>query len=297
MVTLLVAISLLLASVVVFVLLVDKLALLQISRALAYVGDQGRAVIERDYAPLEAAAGEPLAGAELPDASLLVAHRGGPAVVQAMDLRGLVALASRDQAAIEVVAAVGDTVIDGMPLLRVHGGRRSIAEPELRRRLKLGGERTFQQDPKYALRLLVDIAIRALSPAVNDPTTAVQALDQVEDLLLRLSRCRLSAGRVTDASGALRLVFPQPSWEDLLRLAFDEIRFHGASSIQVMRRMRALLSDLMAQVPDERRAALVSYLERVDAGIRSTFPEGEDRKDAFDRDRQGLGISHVQRHA
>jgi uncharacterized membrane protein len=298
LVTLLVATLLLLASVVFFVLLVDKLALLQISRVLAYVGDQGRAVIERDYAPLDAAdAGEPHGRTELPAVSLLVAHRGGPAVVQAMDVKGLVGLASREQATIELVAAVGDTVIDGMPLLRVHGGRRSIAEPELRRRLKLGEERTFEQDPKYALRLLVDVAIRALSPAVNDPTTAVQALDQVEDLLLRLSRRRLAAGRVNDASGGLRLVFPQPSWEDLLRLAFDEIRFHGASSIQVMRRMRALLSDLMVQVPDERRGALVSYLERVDAGIRSSFPEGDDRRDAFDSDRQGLGLSRERRPA
>ena len=60
------------------------------------------------------------------------------------------------------------------------------------------GERTFEQDPKYALRLLVDIAIRALSPAINDPTTAVQALDQIQDLLLRLGRRRLEIGAVRE---------------------------------------------------------------------------------------------------
>jgi uncharacterized membrane protein len=191
--------------------------------------------------------------------------------------------------------AVGDTLVDGMPLLRVHGGRRPMPEPQLRRLVRLGAERTFEQDPKYALRLLVDIAIRALSPAINDPTTAVQALDQVEDLLLRLGRCDLAGGRVRDEHGQLRLVFQVPSWEDFLTLAFDEIRYCGASSIQVMRRMRALLQDLMENVPAERRAALQRYLERVDNGIRRAFEDVDDLKDALEQDRQGLGLSRERR--
>ena len=123
----------------------------------------------------------------------------------------------------------------------------------------------------------------------------MQALDQLEDLLLRLGRRNLAAGRARDAQGRLRLVFPVPSWEDFLVLAFDEIRYYGASSIQVMRRMRALLLDLMASVPPERLPELERYLERVDNGIRSTFEDGADRKDALERDRQGLGLSRPQR--
>jgi uncharacterized membrane protein len=212
-------------------------------------------------------------------------------VIQAVDMRRLVALAARERAIFAMACAVGDTVADGMPLLRVHGGERPLAERRLRRLVKLGAERTFEQDPKYAIRLLVDIAIKALSPAINDPTTGVQALDQIEDLLLRLGRCSLSAGKARDARGSLRLVLPVPSWEDFLMLALDEIRFYGASSIQVMRRMRALLQDLMGQVPPERRPALERYLERVDKGIRRTFEDAEDRKDALEQDRQGLGLS------
>jgi uncharacterized membrane protein len=83
---------------------------------------------------------------------------------------------------IEVVSSVGDTVVEGTLLLRVHGGRVTISELDLRKAVEMGTERTFEQDPKYAIRLLVDIAIKALSPAINDPTTAVQALDQIEDL-------------------------------------------------------------------------------------------------------------------
>jgi uncharacterized membrane protein len=294
-----VAIVLLLVSVVFFVLLVERLAMLQISRVLAYAGDQGREVIERDYRPL--GEGGPDAGSaagdELPTERQVVLHRGGPAVIQALDVEGLVALGEREGAVVAMAWAVGDTLVDGMPLLRVHGGGRPVPEDRLRRLVRLGSERTFEQDPKYALRILVDIAIKALSPAINDPTTAVQALDQVEDLLLRLGRVNLGGGGARDGRGTLRLVFPVPKWEDFLVLAFDEIRYCGANSIQVMRRMRALLQDLMAHVPPERRVALQRYLARVDNGIRRTFDDGDDRKDALEVDRQGLGLSRERREA
>jgi len=293
------AIALLLVSVVFFVLLVERLTMLQVARVLAYAGDQGRAVIERDYRPLGEGGPEQVGAAadELPAERQVVLHRGGPAVIQAIDVKRLAALAEREGAVVAMAWAVGDTMIDGMPLLRLHGGGRPVAERRLRRLVRLGSERTFEQDPKYAIRILVDIAIKALSPAINDPTTAVQALDQVEDLLLRLARVDLSAGRVRDGRGSLRLVFPVPKWEDFLVLAFDEIRYCGASSIQVMRRMRALLQDLSEQVPPERRAALRSYLERVDNGIRRTFEDGDDRRDALEEDRQGLGLSRERREA
>jgi uncharacterized membrane protein len=212
-------------------------------------------------------------------------------VIQAIDVPGLLALAAREKASFAMEWAVGDTVVEGVPLLRVLGGGRPVPEAKLRRLVRLGEERTFEQDPKYAIRLLVDIAIKALSPAINDPTTAVQALDQIEDLLLRLGGRSLSAGRAHDASGALRLTFPVPSWEDFLVLAFDEIRYCGANSIQVMRRMRALLQDVAEHVPPERRPALERYLVRVDTGIRRAFEDGDDRKDALEEDRQGLGLS------
>ena len=154
----------------------------------------------------------------------------------------------------------------------------------------MGEERTFDQDPKYAIRLLVDIAIRALSPAINDPTTGVQALDQIGDLLFRLGRRRLEAGAFRDRDGHVRLVMPLPTWEDFLMLAFDEIRTYGADSVQVMRRMRALISDLIAVVPDERRPALVRWQGRLQTTIESHFANPEDRADALAEDRQGLGV-------
>ena len=160
--------------------------------------------------------------------------------------------------------------------------------------MELGPERTFEQDPKYAIRILVDVAIKALSPAINDPTTAVQALDQIEDLLLRLGRCDLDVGRMRDAAGHLRLDMPVPSWDDLVGLALDEIRFCGATSVQVMRRIRALLQDLRAQVLPDRLAALEYFLLRVDKGIRRDFADADDQRDALEIDRQGLGMARGQ---
>ena len=201
-------------------------------------------------------------------------------------------ITSEASCVIDMPAAVGDTVFESTAILRVLGGTGPLAEEALRGTIELGTERTFEQDPKYAIRLLVDIAIKALSPAINDPTTAVQALDQIQDLLLRLGRRRLEIGAYHDVGGKLRLLIPYPSWEDFLRVAFDEIRFYGASSIQVMRRMTSLINELLDILPEERRAPLHYWQERLQATIERTFSDQQDKMDASAADRQGLGTSH-----
>ncbi len=136
----------------------------------------------------------------------------------------------------------------------------------------------------------MDIAIKSLSPAINDPTTAVQALDQIEDLLLRLGQRHLEIGNYRDSDGKLRLVIPFPTWDDLVRLAFDEICFYGATSVQVMRRMNALVADLTQAVPEERRATLKYWRGRLQTTIARSFADGEERLDASKEDRQGFGV-------
>ena len=156
----------------------------------------------------------------------------------------------------------------------------------------LGIDRTFEQDPKYAIRLLVDIAIKALSPAINDPTTAVQALDQIEDLLLRLGRHDMDSGYASDAKGMPRLVFPMPTWEDYLALAFDEIRQYGTGSVQVMRRLRAALIALSESLTDADRAGVVrNYLKHLDLAIAHSPLDAQDQTVARETDRQGLGLT------
>ena len=83
---------------------------------------------------------------------------------------------------------------------------------------------------------------------------------------------------------------PFPSWDDLLRLAFDEISFYGANSVQVMRRMNALISDLTLAVPEERRPALKYWDMRLKTIINRSFADREERTEALKEDRQGLGV-------
>ena len=281
---------LLIASVAIFIALIEKISLLQIHRMLAFTGAHGRRVIEATYPPIEApasTAGEDVLRRVAWTQTLL--HVGAPLCVQALDEAKLIQLASAADAILEVQASVGDTLVLGTAMLRVHGGR-TIDEPSLREAFILGSERTFEQDPKYAIRLIVDIAIKALSPAVNDPTTAVQALDQLEDLLLRLGRRRLEVGARRDGQGVVRLIVPYPAWDDFLALAFDEIRYYGRDSVQVMRRMKALAADLIAALPPERHAPLRHHQERLDATIAKAFGDAAERLDASVEDRQGFGV-------
>src|SRR5208283_4878665 len=193
---------------------------------------------------------------------------------------------------IVMTCAVGDTLIEGTALLHVHGSGAPLPEDALRRAVHLERERTFEQDPKYPIRLLVDIAIKALSPAINDPTTAVQTIDQLEDLLRRLGASELDTGRAADGDGTIRLVLPTPTWEDYLTLAFDEIRQFGSSSVQVMRRMRSALVGLKDSLPSEERVNAVRlYIEHLDHVIEASPFDAEDRRMALQEDRQGIGLS------
>jgi uncharacterized membrane protein len=283
-------IALLLASVGMFIALVQRITALQINNMLAFTGNHGRGVIEKMYPPIES----PIALAEPEEfqkvsVTQTLLHSGGPRAIQAINAPALFQMACISGGILEIVSSVGETVVEGTPLVRVHGGRVKINELDLRKTVEMGAERTFEQDPKYAIRLIVDIAIKALSPAINDPTTAVQALDQIEDLLLRLGRRRLEIGAMRDSKGALKVVIPGPTWEDFIILAFDEIRICGSRSVQVMRRMKALASDLIAALPPERHAPLHYYRERLNATIVRSFEDVLEQQEASIEDRQGLG--------
>jgi uncharacterized membrane protein len=283
--------SLLVVSIIMFISLIQRVSMLQVTRMLIFTGDHGREIIENLYPPFETPASpSPAEISHAPRRQTLL-HHGHPQIIQAVDLPALVHIASRAGCVIELTAAVGDTVLDSTPILRVLGGEGPLPEAHLRSAIGLGMERTFEQDPKYAIRLLVDIGIKALSPAINDPTTAVQALDQIEDLLIRLGRRRLEIGAFRDPDGKLRVLMAFPSWEDFLRLAFDEIRFYGATSVQVMRRMMALISEMVSVLPEERHHALRHWHQRLQSTIERSFGDPEEKLDASEEDRQGLGSS------
>jgi len=288
---------LLIVSIAMFIALIQRVGMLQVNQMLIFTGDQGREIIETIYPPIDARpstrSSETL---ELPCSQTLF-HHGKPRILQAIDISALLEIASTGHCVLEMAAEVGDAVFDSTPIIRVFGASGPLAEEALRDAIQLGSERTFEQDPKYAIRLLVDIAIKALSPAVNDPTTAVQALDQIEDLLIRLGRRRLEIGAYRDRAGELRLLVAFPRWDDFLRLSFDEIRVYGATSVQVTRRMSALLGELLSVLPEERRPAIRYWQERLRTTVERTLRDKQDVLDACDQDRQGLGSSRRITHS
>jgi uncharacterized membrane protein len=287
---------LVIVSMLLFAQMVERLNDLQISHILQAIGDSGRGVIKAMFVPLKprhGLASEEAMPAATPDARVqMLTYSGPPRTIATLDIGRLVAQAQQAGGVIVMSCAVGDTVVEGETLLEVHGSRTPLSERDLRSAIHLAKERTFEQDPKYPIRLLVDIAIKALSPAVNDPTTAVQTIDQIEDLLRRLGRSELDVGRIRDGDGTLRLVVTVPTWEDYLALSFDEIRQFGATSVQVMRRMRSALMSIADYLTDESRGSAVRrYLDHLDNTIERSSFDQKDRTLARQEDRQGIGLS------
>jgi len=282
----------LLGSMALFLGLIQRLSLLQVSNILNEIGNRARQVIDEVYPhPYENEDGpSPHRDEDLPEASQTIHYHGGPAILQTIHFEALLRLAVRLKAVIEVEYAIGDTVADNAALLTVYGGKRNIKKHEVRRLVHFGGQRSIENDPKYALRLIVDVAVRALSAGINDPTTAVQALDQLDDLLRLLGKRRLGSDDILDKAGSLRVTYPAPDWEDFLSLSIDEVRYYGANSLQVTRRLRALLEDLLEDLPESRRHAVQAHLEHVDQSIMQHF-DAIDRRQAKLADRQGIGVS------
>jgi uncharacterized membrane protein len=176
-------------------------------------------------------------------------------------------------------------VEDGAPLLAVYGnaGDPETAERRLSRLVALGNERTIDQDPAFGIRIMVDIANMALSPAVNDPTTAVQVIDHLGETLRSIGTADVSQRAPTTVS------VPTRRWEDFVVLAVTEIREYGAVSVQVNRRLRAMLETVRDAVPAERRPAIDEELARLEASVRLSFAGSVDLDRALESDQQGLG--------
>jgi uncharacterized membrane protein len=212
-------------------------------------------------------------------------------VLEAFSAKRLVDLAAAHDCVIELVPEVGDFIATGEPLLRIYGGRAAEIANAARNLVATGIERTLRQDPGFALRILVDIAIKALSPAINDPTTAVTAIDQIHRLLRIMGLRHLDTGLINDSSGALRLVYRSPKWNQFVSLSMTEVRQFGATSVQVTRRLRAMLDSLMRSLPPPRHAALVEQRELLDATIARTYADAREQALAAAGDLQGIGGS------
>ncbi len=213
--------------------------------------------------------------------------------VLAINVRGLVDVSTKYDCVVGLRCSVGDFVQEASPVMNVYATDRSPDAGNLVGMIALGTERSIEDDPAFALRIMVDIAIRALSPAVNDPTTGVQMINYIEALMRGLAPFLDANDHIvlTDEADNVRVVVPARTFEDYLKLAVTEIREYGGASMQICRRLTAMLEPLLDIVSASSRPPVEAELSRLDHGISARFTV-EDQALARRGDRQGIGGPH-----
>jgi uncharacterized membrane protein len=288
-----VALVLSIASIAAFLYLIDYAARLLRPVSIVWrLGEAGLAVIDQVYP--SAIKGGHVPSPPTPQmgpGDREIIHRDKSGIILAVDLATLTSEAERTGGVVEFVYRVGDFLATGEPLFRLHGGAVSADERRLRAAVATGPERTIEQDATFAFRVIVDIAIKALSHAINDPTTAVLAIDQLHRLLRAVGRRHLHDDVIRGADGNLRVVFRTPNWDEFVQLSCREIRLYGASNFQIARRLRAMLEGLLRVLPEARRPALHEELELLDGALQRLDLQPLDLVLARTPDLQGLGAS------
>jgi uncharacterized membrane protein len=281
---------LMLASIVVLILYVHHAGQgLRVAGLIDLVGDRSREFIVREHGDLPVVTGGP---------EEMVAAQPGNLI--RIDRPALVAAARRADCVLELVPVIGDFVVGGAPLFRVHPDPRStvsgdggpagrLRATDVTRHVLLAGERVHTEDLAYGFRKLVDIAVRSIAQPFNDPTTAVQALHRLHDLLRQIARRPLPCGEHRDEDGVVRLLERTVSWAGYVRLAFDEIRLAGASEPQVTRKMCAALADLKRVASADRQEPLDRQLRLLTAAVRRAHDDEEDVLAALTPDTEGIG--------
>ena len=276
-----------------FLFLIDYASrLLRPISILTHVANNGLAVIEAVYPlPSAGAAVETHRArlAQIPER--VIAHRGTSGIVLAADTERAKREAARAGGVVEFAPQVGDFVAVHEPLFYLYGGAESANDDLLRGCVVFGSERTMEQDPTFSFRIAVDIALKALSPAINDPTTAVLAIDQLHRMLRSVGTRHLRTDEIVDTAGQLRVILRTPNWEDFVHLALSEIRMCGAANLQIARRLRATIENLEQTLPAHRHAVLRAQLDLLDRDVERLYANPEDIALARIADPQGLGGS------
>ena len=297
-----VALVLVLASCIVFIAFVNNtVSLMRITYSIRRVAAETRHAFrqmfppESAYVSVEVPALDERVYSTLfrkPDWSLAAA-RADHGVILGADVGLLTCIAREHDCVLRARVQVGDYVGLGEPIIDTYArpGLDSTrpTDAELLRAYDIGPERTVYQDPLYGIRELVDVAAQALSPAVNAPTTAVQVIDRLQDILRQVASAPDQTGLYADEDGVVRLIGEIRTWDEVVDLALTEIREFGASSPQVTRRLSALIETLLQVVPERRRAALERHSELLRLAVGRAVSDGKPAEFALQPDRKGLG--------
>ena len=279
----LVAYLLVIVSVVVLVVYVHHIGRsLRVSALIELVGSDTRELLDAVYPER--------VRAETEERDVVPAPFSG--VITYISHDRLVAAAAAANCALVLVPALGAFVPAGAPLFRIEGDGNRLDLDQVTCSVLIGLERTLDQDVAYGIRMLVDMAERALADSpFLDPTTAVQAIDRLHDCLRQLAVRSFPDGRHRDAEGRVRLTVPAMTWDAYVHLAFDEIRLAGAQSPQVSRRLTEALIDLETVAPAERLPALQRQRALLMTSVDEAALDERDVEFALHADRQGIGVS------
>ncbi|GAA5034997.1 DUF2254 domain-containing protein [Terrabacter aeriphilus] len=284
------AVLLLVLSLVGFLVLISSVSTrIKVDALHTSIGAMARRRLRRRHAAATGRGARP----EEPDDDLaieggvVVRYAGRPGQLVAVSVGHLGRLVRRDGVHVRVLVRVGDGVSVGSPIALVAAADARPSDRELSRCLLVRHERSLAHDPLYALRLLTDVALKALSPGINDPTTAVRSLDEVEGVLRVAAALPLGAAVIDAGRGSVQL--RGATWADVVDLALLEVVEAGISQPQVTRRLSALLADLIADLPVALHAPLVRHTRRLTDEVRAAHPR--DHELWLTGDRQGLGGS------
>lgn len=198
--------------------------------------------------------------------------------LQSTDNDALLAFACKHQTVVRMERMLGQFVIEGVPVLSLHGRPPSVDEDrQLSWMYAIGQQRTVEQDAAFGIRQLVDIALRALSPGVNDTTTAVMCIDQLTAVLIRVTDRNIPSCFVSK-DGAVRLLIRGPTYADLVGDSFDQIRQSASANVAILESLMGALELLAYRTTDRtRRRLLLDHAQALAELGQTSIPDRRDR--------------------
>ena len=198
--------------------------------------------------------------------------------IRYIDTQRLLATAKSHHIKVHVLRRVGQFVPEGVPFLMIYKGERlpDQGTVQLRDAFDFGPSRTLQQDTEFGVLQIVDIALKAISPAVNDPSTAINCVDQLSRVLIRFASREPPAELLCDPPGMVRVSIMWSSFGRMLDSAFEQIRFYSQSDVAVSLRMMRALGDIATTTPHwSDRCSLTDLGRRIVEGCSAKLREQE----------------------
>ncbi len=211
-----------------------------------------------------------------PEEAPVLSHTSG--YVRFVDSPQLVALAKYHGIRVRVLRRPGHFVPESIALLTVHRAEKltPALSAALRATFHIGPTRTLQQDIEFGILMIVDIALKAISPAVNDPSTAISCVDQLSRILIRFASREPLPSLTYDPPGIVRVSIPWLGFDRLVEAAFEQIRMYAKADVAVNLRMLRALIDIASTLPNpEACQSLAAMGRRIVTGSAEVLNDSE----------------------